>query len=208
MVILGIAGIFVTYSGISHTFEMGLQAVSSLVLFLGVIVFAGGIARGGLPVVKPIHLVGAGLVVFLGVSLLTVAGVTYSGPFKLLKGEEVVAESPIKVIVRIIPGSWDINQRDNYIPKNIRVVVGVNHTVVWINDEDIDVAHTVTHDNRVFDSGLFGKGMNWTWSFKEPGQYQYHCVPHPWMRGSVEVATLPSEEVREILKSLGIGGQS
>ncbi|MCS7146203.1 MAG: plastocyanin/azurin family copper-binding protein [Nitrososphaerota archaeon] len=205
MIILGVAGIFLTYSGISHTFEMGMQGLSALILFLGIIIFAGGLARGGFPNVKPVHIASIGLVVFIGTAGLTVSAVTYSGPFKLLKVEEEFLESPIKVFVDIIPGSWDPAQPDNYVPKNIRVLVGVNHTVVWINKEDIDVSHTVTHINRLFDSGLFGPGLNWSYSFREPGLYQYFCIPHPWMRGSVEVERLSSEEVQEILASLGLG---
>jgi hypothetical protein len=207
MILLGVAGIFLTYSGISHTFELGLQALSALLLFMGVIIFAGGLARGGFPDVKPVHIVSIGLVVFLSTAGLTVSAVTYTGPFKLLKAKEEFRESPIKVIVSIIPGSWDPNQPDNFVPKNIRVVVGVNHTVVWINKEIIDVSHTVTHINRLFDSGLFGPGQNWSYSFRDPGLYQYFCIPHPWMRGSVEVVRVSDEEVQQILSSLGIGPQ-
>ncbi|MEM0445403.1 MAG: plastocyanin/azurin family copper-binding protein [Nitrososphaerota archaeon] len=204
MIVLGVAGIFLTYSGISHTFELGMQAVSSLLLFLGVLVFAGGIARGGFPRVKPLHVASIGLIVFFSVTSLTVSALTFYGPFKLLKVEEVVRESPIKVVVDIIPGSWDPNQPDNYVPKNIRVVLGVNHTVVWINRETIDVSHTVTHINRAFDSGLFGPGLNFTLSFQDPGMYQYFCIPHPWMRGSVAVEEVSQEEVQQILASLGV----
>ncbi|MEM3036791.1 MAG: plastocyanin/azurin family copper-binding protein, partial [Nitrososphaerota archaeon] len=67
-----------------------------------------------------------------------------------------------------------------------------------------EVAHTVTHNNRLFDSGLFGPGLNWSYSFKEPGLYPYHCIPHPWMKGSVDVTKLPTEEVQNILTSLGL----
>ncbi len=207
MILLGVAGIFLTYSGISHTFELGLQALSALLLFMGVIIFAGGLARGGLPNVKPVHIVSIGLVVFLSTAGLTVSALTYTGPFKLLQTKEEFRESPIKVIVDIIPGSWDPNQPNNFVPKNIRVLLHVNHTVVWINKENIDVAHTVTHINRLFDSGLFGPGLNWSYSFRDPGLYQYFCIPHPWMRGSVEVVQVSDEEVQQILSSLGIGSQ-
>ncbi|MEM0481403.1 MAG: plastocyanin/azurin family copper-binding protein [Nitrososphaerota archaeon] len=207
MILLGVVGIFLTYSGISHTFELGLQALSSLLLFMGVIIFAGGLARGGFPNVKPVHIAAIGLVVFISTAGLTVSAVTYTGPFKLLKAKEEFKESPIKVIVNIIPGSWDPNQQDNFVPKSIRVVLNINHTIVWINRENIDVSHTVTHVNRLFDSGLFGPGINWSYSFRDPGSYQYFCIPHPWMRGSVEVVQLPDEEVQQILSSLGLGSE-
>jgi hypothetical protein len=204
MIMLGVAGVFLTYSGVSSTFIHGMQAISALLLLLGIMVFAGGIARGGFPRISAAQLSAIGVAAYTSAALLTIAATTYYGPFALLKSEEPVTVSPIKVIIDIVPGSWDPQQPDNYIPKNVRVVLGVNNTVVWINKETLDVAHTVTHDNRLFDSGLFGPGMNWTYTFREAGEFRYHCIPHPWMRGSVVVEKLSPEKVAEILESLGV----
>jgi len=205
MILLGVAGIFLTYAGISATFIHGMQAISALLLFLGVMVFAGGIARGGFPRTTPVRLSAIGVAVSVSASLLTIGATTYYGPFALLKEELPLTESPIKVIVDIVAGSWDPQQENFYVPKDIRVIMGVNNTVIWVNREVLDVAHTVTHDNRVFDSGLFGPGLNWSYTFREVGVYRYHCIPHPWMRGSVAVERVPEEQLNEILSSLGVG---
>ncbi|MEM3032421.1 MAG: plastocyanin/azurin family copper-binding protein, partial [Nitrososphaerota archaeon] len=57
-----------------------------------------------------------------------------------------------------------------------------------VNAEEVPVGHTVTSDQGLFDSGLFGQGMTWAFTFVRPGEYPYHCTPHPWMTGTVNVA--------------------
>lgn len=46
--------------------------------------------------------------------------------------------------------------------------------------------HTVTADNKSFDSGE-RKGGEFRLGFGEPGSYSYHCAIHPDMRGTVVV---------------------
>jgi len=86
--------------------------------------------------------------------------------------------------VRITKNAYDpANAADAYSPNVIRVKVG--DTVEWIND-DI-VAHTVTADDKSFDSGDLGKAKKWSRKFTQPGTYRYHCTPHPYMVGTVIV---------------------
>ena len=75
-------------------------------------------------------------------------------------------------------------------PTKIEVPVGT--TVTWIND-DLPM-HTVTQGepgtargSRAFDSGLLAQGDEWSFTFTEAGTYQYYCIPHPFMRGTVIV---------------------
>lgn len=86
------------------------------------------------------------------------------------------------VLVRIIqpsedPDSW------RYEPAELTVEGGT--TVRWRNDGT--VVHTVTADDGSFYSPNLGPGETWEWRFTDPGQYPYHCSPHPWMRGGVRV---------------------
>ncbi|MDW8042516.1 MAG: plastocyanin/azurin family copper-binding protein [Nitrososphaerota archaeon] len=205
LIVTGVAGIFLTYSGVSKTFEHGMNAVSALLLLMGVLMLPGGLLRGGPPNVNVRQVMALGIVVFAVSAGLSTAAVTGYGPFKLLYATgPTIGESPIKVFVSIVPGSWDPRQTENYVPNAIRVILMINHTVVWTNDEELDVAHTVTHDGGLFDSGLFGKGETYKYSFSREGLYSYHCVPHPWMRGSVTVESLPTDQVREILRRLNV----
>ncbi len=72
-----------------------------------------------------------------------------------------------------------------YLPPTIVVVIGVNNTVTWVNN-DI-AAHTVTADNGSFNSGNLNPGQSFTNVFTTPGTYTYHCDYHPWMHGTVIV---------------------
>ena len=65
------------------------------------------------------------------------------------------------------------------------VTVPAGSTVVWHNKGKEE--HSVTADNKSFDSGWKPKGGNYQRTFTRPGTYAYHCAPHPWMTGVVRV---------------------
>ena len=50
---------------------------------------------------------------------------------------------------------------------------------------------TVTWDDKSVDSGLFGQGETFSYTFTAPGTYSYYCIPHgspgSGMHGSVIV---------------------
>jgi plastocyanin len=68
-------------------------------------------------------------------------------------------------------------------PKSITVSKGT--TVVWTNMDSIQ--HTATSDEGLFNSGLLSKGESWNYTFNEEGNYDYHCIPHPNMKGTIVV---------------------
>lgn len=68
-----------------------------------------------------------------------------------------------------------------YAPRTLIVKPG--DTVRFINDDD--VAHTVTANDKSFDSGDFEKGRYWNHTFKKAGTYNYFCADHPSMKGSI-----------------------
>ncbi len=54
----------------------------------------------------------------------------------------------------------------------------------------VDQANQVTiriEGANVLDSHLFSPGESFTWRFGEAGEHNYHCHPHPWMKGSITV---------------------
>jgi plastocyanin len=90
----------------------------------------------------------------------------------------------------------------NFVPKDVRGVLGVSNKVVWTNDDG--VPHTVTGDdpqyidkiNGPFDSlqqqesvpgGFILPGKTFEFTFTAAGTYTYHCTPHPFMQGKVEI---------------------
>jgi plastocyanin len=69
-------------------------------------------------------------------------------------------------------------------PANITIKRGTR--VRWINKDSAH--HTATANKKgAFNSGLLRKGQKYTHTFKSAGKKEYHCKPHPFMRGSVTV---------------------
>jgi nitrite reductase (NO-forming) len=89
------------------------------------------------------------------------------------------------VPVSIQPGSAVNTTTTFYSPATITVVIGVNNTVTWTNNDD--ATHTITADDGSFDSGFLNQGQTWSYTFTTPGTYSYHCSIHPWMKGTVIV---------------------
>jgi len=80
--------------------------------------------------------------------------------------------------------------RKCYMPSEVMIQSG--NTIVWYNDDAS--AHTVTSGNPVdgadgiFDSGLFLADATFSYTFDESGEYQYYCIVHPWMTGTIFVS--------------------
>ena len=76
-----------------------------------------------------------------------------------------------------------------YLPQDITISTG--DTVQWDNVDT--AAHTVTGGSPadgpsgVFDSSLLMAGLDYSFTFDDAGNYDYFCMVHPWMVGSVTV---------------------
>lgn len=66
----------------------------------------------------------------------------------------------------------------------LRVPVG--STVTWYN-RDPGQIHTVTAVDQSFDSSFMRTGTSFSYTFETPGEYEYFCTPHQWMRAKVIV---------------------
>jgi nitrite reductase (NO-forming) len=98
--------------------------------------------------------------------------------------------------VSMLPGSWaaqDLDAPDEFADNEdpadfsvnvLRVKVGT--TVTWTNN-DPGQMHTVTDVNGAFDSGFLEEGHSFSYTFEEAGEFEYYCLPHPWMRAMVIV---------------------
>ncbi|NNL59164.1 MAG: hypothetical protein HKP31_06870 [Nitrosopumilus sp.] len=86
-----------------------------------------------------------------------------------------------------VPGCEETNAC--YLPADITINAG--DTVEWINIDT--AAHTVTGGSPadgpsgVFDSSLVMGNAKYAFTFEEAGSYDYFCMVHPWMVGSVTV---------------------
>ncbi|MEC7710933.1 MAG: plastocyanin/azurin family copper-binding protein [Thermoproteota archaeon] len=107
-----------------------------------------------------------------------------------------------ETVVNIIMGSSSPDQKDNYMPKLIQVQLTIDNRVIWKNIDE--TPHTVTPDSHDRDeitdpySGEFGSsgvllpGEEYEFLFTDAPPngakvIPYHCDPHPWMVGTVEI---------------------
>lgn len=75
-------------------------------------------------------------------------------------------------------------------PVNIKIKIGENNTIEWINDDT--EGHTVTAlvaptDASRFNSGLIDSGKTFTVTLTVAGVYRYTCAWHNWLAGQITV---------------------
>ncbi len=68
-------------------------------------------------------------------------------------------------------------------PKRLEIAPGT--TVIWTNNDQL--VHTLTADDGSWDSGAIEPGNSWSHTFTQPGEYAFHCTPHPFMKAVVVV---------------------
>ena len=112
---------------------------------------------------------------------------------------ETVGQGVATVQVSIDNGAGTNVNDPGYTPDNITVVLGINNTVQWVNNDNMP--HTVTAVDGSFDSGNMNAGANFTHTFTQAGTYQYLCVYHHWMHGSVTVLASGSSSQTEQAQS-------
>ncbi len=114
----------------------------------------------------------------------------------------IITNPPQTTAVTIIQDAVLQSNPRHFVPVDARAVLGLSNKVIWTNQDA--VPHTVTSDdppyvdkiNGPFDSlqqqesipgGFLLPGKTFEFTFTAEGTYGYHCSPHPWMQGKVEV---------------------
>ncbi len=111
------------------------------------------------------------LTVLVGYYAVAAAAVSASGPGQ--------ASGAAVVYINETPISWQ------YSPQIATVVLGLNSTVTWVSHS---IAYdTVTDRAGDFGSGPIAPGQTYTYTFTKPGVYNYYCIYHPWMTGTITV---------------------
>lgn len=81
-------------------------------------------------------------------------------------------------------GTVRVNIKDlAFGPATLHIKVG--QTVEWVNADPL--AHTVTADDKSWDSGFLDQGGRFSRRFTSAGSFPYHCEPHPQMRARIIV---------------------
>ena len=105
----------------------------------------------------------------------------------------LVVEEPSEqeaMVVSIPEGAGLQQPGQIYYEPNL-VTISVGETVSWINNDT--QIHTVTSGSPtngpsgMFDSDLISAGKSFHHTFKTEGTFDYYCIVHPWMLGTVIV---------------------
>jgi hypothetical protein len=118
--------------------------------------------------------------------------ITSDTPTSDMADKEIQQRFPLKPIVSIpigtgVPGCE--KHHKCFIPHEM--IIRVNQTVVWNNDDN--AAHTITSGtpnngpDGNFDTGLMIAGNSFAHKFTKKGIYPYFCLVHPWQEGVVVV---------------------
>jgi plastocyanin len=70
-----------------------------------------------------------------------------------------------------------------FTPDSMEIPAGT--TVVWTNEDDIP--HTIANAERQFKSHALDTGDSFSFTFTQPGTYEYFCSLHPHMKGKIIV---------------------
>ena len=94
----------------------------------------------------------------------------------------LAAASPRDEAVRAEEATISI---DNFTFAPERLTLRAGTTVTWRNADDIP--HTVTSSARLFKSSALDTDDTYSFTFTEPGTYEYFCSLHPRMTGTIVV---------------------
>jgi plastocyanin len=67
----------------------------------------------------------------------------------------------------------------------LTITVAMGTSVTWTNKDA--VAHTVTSNTGIFDSGSINTNGTFSYTFSTVGTFPYHCTVHPYMTATVIV---------------------
>ncbi|WP_410638917.1 cupredoxin family copper-binding protein [Amycolatopsis sp. lyj-346] len=77
-----------------------------------------------------------------------------------------------------------------YSPATLTVRVG--DTVTWMQHDEAPHDVVTTSAPVAFRGPQLSAGQSWSYTFRQPGTYQYYCSVHPDMRASVTVLPAPT----------------
>ena len=104
---------------------------------------------------------------------------------------EDILHPPRSVTVAIPENAADSTSNPTLSPQEITVVLGINNTVVWVNNSP-DPQQIVngeenapSHSGEI--NGLIRPGGNWAFTFTQEGNFEYQSENQPWLTGIVVV---------------------
>jgi plastocyanin len=131
-------------------------------------------------------------------AVLLIVGLILAAGMLLVLQPKVLAaltgkSTPQSIEVHVnIPDGIASNPRLNFVKSSITVKVNFNNTITWTDNDTSGQSHTVTTKVAPtvaagFDSGPLSLGDTFTVTPTVAGTYQYHCIFHSWMIGTITV---------------------
>lgn len=107
-----------------------------------------------------------------------------------MKFKKIIFLLLILVLLTSCTKKQEIVQKENTViiqnfafnPSTITISKGT--TITWTNEDS--VPHIVKSEG-IFESETLSKSDSFTFTFNEPGTYEYICKIHPYMKGSIIV---------------------
>lgn len=90
----------------------------------------------------------------------------------------------------VIPlGSGNSESQLNFEPQTVKVTLGANNTVRWINQDETASSFVgdYEYDGLGFESPVLLLGDTWEFTFPRAGVFDYHGFLQPWKQGTVVV---------------------
>lgn len=133
-------------------------------------------------------------VIIVVVILVAIVGYYFLSGMSSGSGTTSQSTSPVTSVIRIASGTGS-NSALNFNPPSIKVVIGVNNTISWQNNDS--VAHTITFTSApsgvstssLTDPSNLAAGGSYSLTLTTPGTYQFHCTIHSWMSGTITVVS-------------------
>ena len=130
-----------------------------------------------------------------------VVGIAFIVLFSILAGLSFGDRQPaISTVVFVNDASLPDTPNNGIEPKVITVIIGVNNTVRWVNQDTIPHGIPTPDDDGQTDPYFFkavqtemekhpflSPRESFEYTFTVPGKIDYHMVPHPQMKGAVLV---------------------
>jgi copper-containing nitrite reductase len=92
-------------------------------------------------------------------------------------------EAAKEITIQIMPGSGNYNAEHTF--SKTRVVIKTGTKVTFQNLDEM--VHFNKDDKGEFATPKMMAGATYSHVFTKPGTYNYQCIPHPWMKGTIIV---------------------
>ncbi|MBI2042961.1 cupredoxin family copper-binding protein [Candidatus Pacearchaeota archaeon] len=109
-------------------------------------------------------------------------GISAGNSGEVFGESEMIAETPEQTTN---PKTYAIEIK-SFSFQNQELTINSGDTVIWTNMDS--VSHTITSDSgSELNSNYLSKSQSYSHTFTQAGTYDYHCAPHPYMKGKIIV---------------------